>query len=108
VEQDKIYRVKWDVESSVSDPDQAVQFRLLAARTDTYESWSQIIQSNMNHAPSVGNPKSYNVFLKPAEINGAYCDLIFDFDILSFNWSDDATSWLYLDSVLVEEISLVP
>lgn len=58
------------------------------------------MNSLIGHTPSAGNPKIYNLYFDPV-VKGINDDhlVIFAFDIMSFNISDDANSWLYLEGV---------
>jgi hypothetical protein len=31
--------------------------------------------------------------------------VVWNFDIMSFDWTDDANSWLYLETAILEQVS---
>jgi hypothetical protein len=108
LENNKLYRVRWDLESDVANPDDAVQFRLRANQIGAWSAWNRTVNSYLQASPSAGNPKRYDLFVTPA-VTGAYDDqMILFFDLMSFDPTDSLSSWLYLDSVRVEEITVGP
>jgi hypothetical protein len=108
VENDKIYRVRWKIESDVANPDDAVEFRVRANQTGAWSAWNRTVNSFLQASPSAANPKTYDIFLTPV-VTGAYDDrMILCLDVMSFDPTDDVSSWLYLDSVRVEEITVGP
>lgn len=107
IEDGNLYRVKWTVQSNVTDPEQCVQFRLRANQKGSWQSWERIVNSYNQQAPSWGTPKDYFLFLNP-DVTGLNNDdqVIFSFDILSFDINDDEYSWLYLEEMIMEEVSV--
>ena len=90
----------------MSDPDEAVQFRLRVNQKGAWRAWDTVVSSNPGHAPSLGNPKDYTLYFEPT-VTGPEDELVtFSFDIMNFTWTDDATSWLFLDSVIVDVVTL--
>ena len=94
--------------SSATDPNDTVQFRLRVNQRDSWQAWSRIVASYNGQAPSTSNDKTYNVFFDP-KVMGTTDDLaIFSVDIMSFDPADATDSWLYLESMKLEEITLNP
>ncbi|MCX7766267.1 MAG: hypothetical protein N2246_06145 [Candidatus Sumerlaeia bacterium] len=109
VQNGKLYRLHWEIESSVLNPDDAVQFRLRANQRGTWSGWNRIVNSYLQNAPAWGYPKFYDVFINPS-VSGIADDnqIILSFDILSFDSSDDLFSWDLLNAVSIEEVFLNP
>ncbi len=103
-----LYRATWQVGSSVSDADKAVQFRLRVNQRGSWQAWERIVNSFKQQAPCALQAKSYDVFFNPLVTGTDDDDIVLSFDILSFETNDDTSSWLYLDSVNIEEVSLSP
>lgn len=107
-EDGKIYRARFEMSSNVANPDDAVQFRLRVNQKGSWQGWNRVINSYNQQAPSASEPKTYDVIFNP-NVTGSTDNLaVISFDILSFDPADDTSSWLYLDSVRLEEISLLP
>ena len=65
------------------------------------------MNSNNGQAPHAAIWKVDDLIINP-DVTGAVDELIvLSFDLLSFDWSDNTTSWLYLESVSIEEITFV-
>ncbi len=105
IEDGKLYRARWTVGSSVTDPDKTVGFRLRINQRGSWTAWDRVVNSYLAQAPSAGNTKFYNVYFDPV-VTGVNDDhlVIFAFDITSFDVYDDATSVIYLDELVVEEV----
>ena len=105
----KVYRALYQVGSSVTNPDSSVQFRLRVNQKGSWKAWDRIVNSNLQQTPSVGNSKSYGVILE-STITGVGNDYlaVSNFDILSFDAFDDTSSWIYLESLVFEEVTLTP
>ncbi|MCX7765107.1 MAG: cohesin domain-containing protein [Candidatus Sumerlaeia bacterium] len=109
IQKGKIYRLRWEVESSATNPDEAVQFRVRTNQRGSWSAWNRVINSYLQNAPSWGNPKLYDVIIDPVVTRTSEDDkLIFSFDILSFDWNDDRYSWNLLNSVSLDEILITP
>ncbi|MCX7765486.1 MAG: hypothetical protein N2246_02115, partial [Candidatus Sumerlaeia bacterium] len=100
------YRAQWFMESSVVEPDSAVQFRLRINQVGAWSAWDRVINSYLNAAPSSGSPKVYPVFFNPRVTGNADNEVIFSFDITSFAIEDDTSSWLWLNELVVEEVTI--
>ena len=108
IQDGKIYGVMFEMSSSVTNADNAVQFRLRVNQKGSWQAWDRIVNSNMGQAPSNTGTKSYNVILDP-DVTGSGDNLaVFSFDIMSFDAGDDPSSWLFLESVALDEITLSP
>ncbi|MCD6385427.1 hypothetical protein J7M23_06575, partial [Candidatus Sumerlaeota bacterium] len=108
IQENKVYRALWRVASNVTEPDECVQFRLRSNQKGSWQAWSRLVNSNYQNAPTTGSPKDYYFILTP-DITGTDDNLlVFSFDIMSFDPSDDTSSWLYLDAVRLEEITIIP
>lgn len=105
IAQGKTYRARWSVKSSVSNPDLAPEFRLRANQTGNWSAWIRDVNSNLDAAPSSTNPRQYDLIIIPS-MDTATDNLQFSFDILGFNTGDDLTSWLYLDTLSIQEVTI--
>ncbi len=104
----KIYHVLYEMSSSVTNPDEAVQMRLRVNQKGQWKAWDRVVNSNLGRAPSETSPKIYSVILDPT-VQGVGNDLAsLNFDIMSFDFFDNYALWLYLDSVLMEEVTITP
>lgn len=98
-----VYRVVWEISSSLSNPDNVVQFRLRINQQGAWSAWDRVVNSNLQNTPSAGMPVFYKTYISP-EINSEEDNkLILSFDIMSFDSNDDSSSWVYLESVSIEE-----
>lgn len=109
IEDGRTYRVSWTVESSSTDPERTLQFRLRVNQKGAGISWERTHSSINNHQmPSVGNPKTYNLVFEP-EVDGPSSNVVvFSFDVMSFDPNDDVTSWIYLKELVLEEVAVNP
>ncbi|MCX7765571.1 MAG: hypothetical protein N2246_02555, partial [Candidatus Sumerlaeia bacterium] len=82
----------------------SVQFRLRVNQRGRWSSWIRVVNSYFGEAPSVGNPKVYDLFFDPHVSGTEDNKVLFSFDILSFDANDDTNSWLYLEDLFIEEI----
>ncbi|MCD6386114.1 right-handed parallel beta-helix repeat-containing protein [Candidatus Sumerlaeota bacterium] len=106
VENGKLYRVKWRVGSSATDPDKTVRFRLRVNQKGAWQAWNRVVNSFLAQAPSSGNPKEYYLFFNPV-VTGADDNLItLSFDVISEDVLEDVTSWVSLAEATVEEVSI--
>ena len=106
VEDGKIYRAWFEMLSSVTDADKAVQFRLRVNQKGAWTSWYRIVNSFNQHAPSSAGSTFFDVILDPAVTGSGDTNAVFSFDIMSFDPSDDINSSLYLDSMSLDEVSM--
>lgn len=106
IQSGKVYRSRWTVNSNAGR-DGAVSFRLRVNQKGSWRGWETIINSNLGHAPS-GSAKNYDLYFNPTVNGTADDDALFSFDIMSFDPADDATSWLYLEELRVEEVTVTP
>lgn len=103
IEDNRQYKVTWVVSSDAYYPNTAPQFRLRVNQKGSWQSWNQVVPSNLYKSPWLNNNKIYEVFINP-QITLMDDDLlVLSFDLLSFDSNDDNNSWLYLDSVILEE-----
>ncbi|MCD6385384.1 S8 family serine peptidase, partial [Candidatus Sumerlaeota bacterium] len=105
VEGGKLYRARCTVSSSQTDPDLVPGFRLRAYQQETSQVSITSVDSNQRVAPTFSNPVDYDVYIRP-QPTGLSETLELSFDITSFNPKDDATAWVYLEEVILEEISI--
>ncbi len=104
----KVYRALFELSSSVSNNDDAVQFRLRINQKGAWQSWDRVVNSKHLHAPSNIDWKTYQVLFDPIITGAEDDDIIFNFDIMSFDTFDDIYSWLYLESFTLEDITISP
>ena len=107
IEDAKVYRARFEMKSSVTNPDDAVQFRLRVNQLGSWQAWDRGVNSNMGQAPSTVS-KTYDVIFDPNVTDTTDNAAIFSFDIMSFDAGDDVSSWLYLESAILEEITISP
>ena len=103
-----VYRSRWEVGSSSTESDMSVQFRLRTNQTGTWAAWDRVVNSNLGQAPSMSETKFYDILFDSHVTGTTDENILFSFDILSFDPEDDVTSWLYLQSVVVQEITISP
>ncbi len=109
VENGKLYRVNYTMGSTCVDPDDTVSFRVRVNQEGSWQGWESVINSNLQHAPSESEPKTYSVYIMP-NVTGTNGDenIILSGDIMSFDYTDDLMSWITLEAVQVEEIDIDP
>jgi hypothetical protein len=102
------YRATWQMGSSAPNADLSVQFRLRVNQKGSWQAWDRGVNSFYQNAPAAGSPKMYHIFFD-TNVTGSGDDMgVMSFDIMSFDPADDLNSWILLDSVLVESITLAP
>ncbi len=106
IENGNLYRARGQLESSVIDPDQTVQFRLRVNQKGSWQAWDRIVNSFKQQAPAYLEPKWYDVYFDPHVTGSDDDDVVLNFDIMSFSVDDDYSSWLYLDALIVDEVSI--
>ena len=108
VEKDKAYRARFNICSSVSDPADAIDFQLRCVQPGVWRSWvTGVFLGDASIYPSATDPRTFDLYIFPQTDNPT--DTIqLTFDLLSFNVSKDTNSWVYLEDVIVEEITLNP
>ena len=106
IEDDMLYRSLWQIGSSCTGVDSAVQFRLRINQKGSWQSWNHTVNSNLAQGPSAGNPKVYNLFFNPIVTGSDDDRVVMSFDIMSFDWFDDMSSWLYLEEVIVMKTAI--
>ncbi|MCD6384488.1 hypothetical protein J7M23_01805 [Candidatus Sumerlaeota bacterium] len=107
VEDGKVYRARWTVGSSAAT-NSAVSFRLRVNQKGSWRAWETSVNSNLGHAPSSGSSKDYDLYFSPTVTGTSDDDALFSFDIMSFDPADNEYSWLYLQELRVEEVSVTP
>lgn len=105
IENWKLYRARWAVGSSVTDPDLAVQLFLRINQRSDWAAWDRIVNSFLMNDPSVGNNKVYDVFFNPKVTRTADNKVLFSFDFLNLDWNDDSNSWLYLEELTAQVVN---
>ena len=58
--------------------------------------------------PSAGNPRVYTLVFEPVVTGPSDNAVVFSFDIMSFDEKDDVNSWIYLNEVVAEEVTINP
>ena len=96
------------MKSSVTDADDAVQFRLRVNQKGSWQAWDRTVNSNYQQGPSDNEEKIYAVIFNPNVMDIDDGAAVFAFDIMSFDPTDDVTSWLYLQSITLEEVIITP
>ncbi|MCX7765705.1 MAG: hypothetical protein N2246_03245 [Candidatus Sumerlaeia bacterium] len=107
VEQGKIYRTRWRIESDATNPDITLDFRLRCNQLSNWRFWDTGVYSYNLSAPSAGNPRVYDCIIFPQMQTPT--DIIqLSFDILSFDPLNALNSWIYLDEVSIDEVTITP
>ncbi len=106
VEARKYYRSAWTISSDVTDPNEAVEFRLRVTQKGSWQSWYRTVASNLSNSPSEGNPGTYEVIFDPCVTGSVDNNVVLAFDIASFAVEDDTNSTVSLDEVVVDQASL--
>ncbi len=106
VEKDRLYRVSWEVSSTVNVADDALDFRLRANQLGNWRFWSTIVTS-LNDAAPTTQTKTYDLIVLP-EIESSTDTLVLSFDLVGFDPANDLYSWLYLDEMRMDELSITP
>jgi hypothetical protein len=103
VEAGKNYRARATVASSAADPDKTLTFRLRANQTSNQQGWVRVVVSSNGEAPSWVEAKTYDLLINPL-IDSGTDTIVLSFDMLSFDSFEDLNSWVYLESIALEEI----
>ena len=104
--QDKSYRVRWTVSSSVSNADDALDFRLRANQLGNWRVWTTSVTS-LNDAAPTTQTKTYDLIVLP-EMESTTDSIVLSFDLMGFDPANDLQSWLYLDEVRIDAVSVTP
>jgi len=103
-----VYRATFGLVASVTNADSAVQCRLRVNQKGSWQAWDRIVNSFNSHAPFAAAEKPYSVIFDPNVTGTDDAAAVLAFDIMSFSWDDDVDSWLFLASLVIETITLVP
>lgn len=104
---DKVYRTRWRIESSANNPDATVDFRLRCNQLSNWRFWDTGVYSYNLSAPSVGTPQSYDCIIFP-QMQTPDDIIQLSFDVLGFDPLNDLNSWIYLDEVAIDEVTITP
>lgn len=108
IQKDKVYLVRWQVSSGVSDPDQVVDFRLRCNQTSNQRTWDTGTLFSLGDAYPTGmEPKTYELIISP-QMSTPSDTIRLSFDIMSFDASNDLSSYIYLEDVTVQEYLILP
>jgi hypothetical protein len=99
-----VYRARFEVGSLATDPDQTVQFRLRTNQKGSWQTWTKAVVSALGQAPGIGANKTYGVIMDPNVTGSGDDNVVFSFDIMSFDWNDDADAWIFLESLVLNEV----
>jgi hypothetical protein len=106
IENFQTYRAQYTVNSSSTDADSTVQFRLRVNQKGSWQAWDRVVVSNNNQAPPP--MRNYSVIFDP-NVTGTEDDTtVFSFDIMSFDPNDDLYSGIYLESMALQEVIIRP
>jgi len=106
LKKDKVYRASWQVSSSVNVADDAVDFRLRANQLGNWRYWTTGVTS-LNDAAPTTQTKTYDLIILP-EMESTTDSIVLSFDLMGFDPANDLQSWLYLDQVSMDEVSIAP
>jgi hypothetical protein len=108
ISDEQVYRAAFETSTSVSNPDDTMQFRLRVNQKGSWQAWDRVVTSSHGQAPSNKEWETYHVIFDP-HITGSNDNIaVFAFDLMSFDPNDDAYTWIYLESFKLEEIILSP
>ncbi len=100
-----LYRASFTMRSTIGNKNLVPAFRLRVNQMDNWLSWANIVNSNMNIAPSSLDPAFYNIFFEPVS-DTTPVPIQIAFDITSFDPLDDSSAWLYLEEVSISEMQV--
>jgi hypothetical protein len=106
VENEKLYHARWKVSSSVNIADNALDFRLRANELGNWRYWTTGVVS-LNDAAPTTQTKTYDLIILP-EMESATDRIVLSVDLMSFDPANDLQSWLYLNQVCLDEVSITP
>jgi len=106
LEKDKVYRASWQVSSSANVADKALDFRLRANQLGNWRYWATNIIS-LNDAAPTTQTKTYDLIILP-EMDSTTDSIVLSFDLMGFDPANDLQSWLYIDQVCLDEVSITP
>jgi hypothetical protein len=108
VEEGFVYRAVYQAGSSVTSPDKAVQMMLRVNQCGSWQAWDRTVTSNLNQALMQGDPRTYEVFFAPRILwpEDDLCECAFD--IMSFDYMDDAFSSVFLEGLTVDQVIINP
>lgn len=104
----RLYRARFELSSSETYANDSVQCRLRVNQKGAWQGWERVVNSNYYQSPSQSEWKTYSVLFSPKVTDTSDNLAVLSFDIMSFDPNDATTSWLYLESVQIEEITVVP
>jgi hypothetical protein len=108
IQDNTVYRAQFEVGSSVTEPDDAVQIRCRVNQKGSWQAWDRVVNSNNQQGPYNVATKVYDVYFTP-DVTGSGDNLaVIAFDIMSFSGVDDVNSWIYLESFTLDELTLTP
>ncbi len=103
---DKVYRASWQVSSSANVADDALDFRLRANQLGNWRYWTTNVTS-LNDAAPTTQTKTYDLIILP-EMESTTDSIVLSFDLMRFDPANDLQSWLYIDQVCLDEVSITP
>lgn len=106
IEDDVLYRSRWYVTSTATNPDGAVDFRLRINQKTSWQCWTRNVNSYHHQSPSSTSPKWYDVLFSPSVLGNGDNAVVASFDIMSFNPNNDMTSWIAIDELILEKATM--
>jgi len=106
IQNNTLYRSRWQMGTDCTNPDNTVQFRLRVSQKESWQAWDKIVTSNYGQSPSNVEFKWYDLYFDPIISGSADNLIVLNFDILSFDAHDDINSWLYLEEVTLDEATI--
>lgn len=108
VQKDKIYRARFRVSTSVSDPVEALDFNLRCLQPANHRSWiTGTYFSNYSVYPIHNTPRDFDLIIFP-QLASPTDKIQLAFDLLSFDNLKDTHSLIYLHEVELQEIQILP
>jgi hypothetical protein len=74
----------------------------------SWQAWDRGVNSNMQQAPSSSVWKTFNVIFDPNVTDTSDDKVVLSFDLMSFDMNDGVNSWVFMESVKVEEVLINP
>ncbi len=106
IEDAKVYRVRYEVGSTTSDADQCIRFRTRLNQKGAWQGLERDVNSFNGQAPANMTTKYYHLIYAPLVTDTEDNKMDVSFDVLSFESADDVNSWVYLESLTVNEVTL--
>jgi hypothetical protein len=107
ISQNRAYRCRYALRSSVTDRSKCVQFRARANQPSNWRAWEHVVPSIGTNSPVSTDTYEYDFMIIP-QMTTPTDTIQLAFDIMSFDPNDDTNSELYLEAVYLNEYIISP